>query len=422
MPEFVNTMDVLGEGAVIDSIFKRTITELKDNRITKVGQYAFYKCTALEEVDLPNATKIIANAFEGCTALSSANFPKLTQTEGNAFKGCTALTEIDLPEAVNIGGASFNGCKNLTSVNLPKADTVQDSAFLDCKALTYIDLPCLSALRTGVFQGCTLLKALVLRRTSGVVTMANANALNYTAIANGEGYVYVPTALYDSYLTADKWSTYANQFRKLEEWTVDGTVTGELDLENRHMVRFFHYDGTLLSYVIVPHGGSAVYEGDNPTRPNTSVSEDFEFTGWSPEPVNVIADMDCIAQFKNNASMARALLEGTIIGNYTNDRVTSVGAYAFVSCANLTGLDFALVTEIGANAFNGCSNLDTLILRSETVCTLANTNAFTGTKIASGTGYIYVPSALVDNYKAASNWSAFQFRAIEDYPDICGGE
>ena len=44
-------------------------------------------------------------------------------------------------------------------------------------------------------------------------------------------------------------------------------------------------------------------------------------------------------------------------------------------------------------------------------------------KIEKGAGYIYVPSALVDAYKADSKWNAYanQFRAIEDYPDICGG-
>lgn len=35
------------------------------------------------------------------------------------------------------------------------------------------------------------------------------------------------------------------------------------------------------------------------------------------------------------------------------------------------------------------------------------TNAFTGTKIASGTGYVYVPDELVEEYKVATNWSTF---------------
>ena len=35
----------------------------------------------------------------------------------------------------------------------------------------------------------------------------------------------------------------------------------------------------------------------------------------------------------------------------------------------------------------------------------------------------YVPSTLVDSYKSATNWSIYEarIRAIEDYPDICGG-
>ena len=76
------------------------------------------------------------------------------------------------------------------------------------------------------------------------------------------------------------------------------------------------------------------------------------------------------------------------------------------------------ITSIGGSAFRGCRGLTTLILRNtEKVCTLLNTSALSSTKIASGTGYIYVPAALIDSYKAASNWSTFaaQFRALEDY-------
>ena len=112
------------------------------------------------------------------------------------------------------------------------------------------------------------------------------------------------------------------------------------------------------------------------------------------------------------------------ITEIADNLVTSIGQYAFYGCSALTAADFPMVTSIGGRAFYGCSHLTNLILRSSTMCNLPSTNAFTNTPIASGTGYIYVPRALVDSYKAASNWSTFanQFRAIEDYPDICGGE
>lgn len=103
--------------------------------------------------------------------------------------------------------------------------------------------------------------------------------------------------------------------------------------------------------------------------------------------------------------------------------VTSIGEYAFQNCTRLTTADFPLATSIGKNAFYLCRPLKALILRSETMATLDNTNAFSNTLIASGTGYIYVPAVLVDSYKTATNWSVYanQIRAIEDYPDITGG-
>ena len=117
-----------------------------------------------------------------------------------------------------------------------------------------------------------------------------------------------------------------------------------------------------------------------------------------------------------NSIIDRSITE--IRDNYAN----RIGNNAFESCSALTTADFPAVTSIGNYAFQSCSKLTTLILRSGTMATLGNTNAFSNTPIKSGNGYIYVPAALVDSYKADSNWSTYsnQIRAIEDYPEICG--
>lgn len=104
--------------------------------------------------------------------------------------------------------------------------------------------------------------------------------------------------------------------------------------------------------------------------------------------------------------------------------VTSVGVQAFQNCTSLKKADFSVLTNISIWAFNVCSALEALIIRTNSVCTLAGTNAFANNSgILAGTGYVYVPSALVDSYKSATNWSTYadQIRAIEDYPDITGG-
>ena len=100
--------------------------------------------------------------------------------------------------------------------------------------------------------------------------------------------------------------------------------------------------------------------------------------------------------------------------------------YNFNQCKKITRFDFPKLTgTITEACFHDCRALTVFILRANTVVPLANTNAFNKTPIAlyNGTvGYIYVPKALVDSYKTATNWSKYagQIRAIEDYPDICG--
>ena len=79
-------------------------------------------------------------------------------------------------------------------------------------------------------------------------------------------------------------------------------------------------------------------------------------------------------------------------------------ANTFYGCSSITELSFPLITEIDVRAFYGCTSLTTLYIgtESETVCTLLSTNA-----IPSNVTDIYVPEALVDSYKTATNWSNF---------------
>lgn len=69
--------------------------------------------------------------------------------------------------------------------------------------------------------------------------------------------------------------------------------------------------------------------------------------------------------------------------------------------------DFAAVTNINRTAFTDCTKLETLIIRTPSVCVISDISiALRGSKIALGTGYIYVPDDLVASYKAATNWVA----------------
>lgn len=79
----------------------------------------------------------------------------------------------------------------------------------------------------------------------------------------------------------------------------------------------------------------------------------------------------------------------------------------FRGCSSLAYIDTNANGSGQTNVFYGCASLNILVLRKNGVFSLGNTNHFTGTPFASGGtgGTIYVPSAQIDNYKAATNWS-----------------
>ena len=195
-----------GGDDVLDALIDRSITEISSSSATSIGSYAFYSCSSLTTVDFPVATSIGTSAFQYCRSLTTANFPVATSLETSAFQNCNSLTTVDFPVATSIGTSAFQNCSSLTTANFPVATSI----------------------RTSAFQYCRSLKSLLLRNNK-VCTLSNTNTFNSTPISSGTGYIYVPSELIEQYKTANNWSTYASRFRALEDYTVDGTITGELD-------------------------------------------------------------------------------------------------------------------------------------------------------------------------------------------------
>lgn len=207
MSNFVNTVDVVGDEVLTDSIIDRSITEIADDTVTSIGDNAFCGCGSLTSVDFPNAETIGTESFSGCASLTTVNFPVATKIGSNAFNGCTSLTAVKFPAVTSIVNNGFQGCSALVTADFPAATNLASGAFNNCYALT----------------------ALILRNESTVCTMATTSALQSTPILGGTGYVYVPRALVDTYKAATNWSTVGAQIRALEDYTVDGTTTGALD-------------------------------------------------------------------------------------------------------------------------------------------------------------------------------------------------
>lgn len=237
--EKANSLPEKGDlGKQVDAFIDGSITEV-DSTATSGRDYTFYNNQAVTRINLPNATSIGTHFVYNCMALTSINLPSATSIGGNAFTYCSALTNVDFPQVTSIGSHAFDQCYKLASVKLPKLETV-DALFGYCTALKSVDLPKATTIKRDSFTGCRRLKSVILRNRK-VCSLAHTNAFQYCYHILGtvdstinptgakDGYFYVPRALVDSYKVATNWSTFSTQFRALEDYTVDGTITGALD-------------------------------------------------------------------------------------------------------------------------------------------------------------------------------------------------
>ena len=178
-----NTGDVVIPSVVTDS-------DGTKHKVTTIGVYAFYSCSGLTSITIPNSvTSIEEDAFEGCSNLTSIAIPNsvtsigyrafggctrltsitipdsVTSIENQAFIDCTGLTSITIPNSVtSIGGLVFRGCTNLTSITIPNSVTsIGDSAFADCVGLTSITIPdSVTSIETDAFCRCSGLTSITI--------------------------------------------------------------------------------------------------------------------------------------------------------------------------------------------------------------------------------------------------------------------
>lgn len=112
-------------------------------KVTTIGNYAFYGCTGLTSVIIPdNVATIESGAFYGCTALSIISIPNNVKSiEDAAFRGCTGLTTVSIGNNVTwIGNYAFCDCTALTAITIgPSVTSIGDYVFAACNSLAVLN-------------------------------------------------------------------------------------------------------------------------------------------------------------------------------------------------------------------------------------------------------------------------------------------
>ena len=109
-----------------------------DGNVASIGNYAFYNCTSLESITIPEGvTSIGLGVFENCSDLASVTIPdSVTEIGDGAFYDCESLASITIPDGVTSIGDSAFGCTSLTSITIPNSVTsIGAYAFAYCSSL-----------------------------------------------------------------------------------------------------------------------------------------------------------------------------------------------------------------------------------------------------------------------------------------------
>lgn len=286
------------------------------------------------------------------------------------------FTEFTNLEITKIGSYAFKGSASLVSVSMPNCTQTGSYCFEGCAKLVTVNLPKVTSIASYTFNGCS---ALVTEGYDNVTSIGGNSFQNCTSLTKCD----FPKA------TSVGASAF-NDCTSLAEFTAP----------------------------LVTSVGAYAFQNSKITHLSFPALKSMTSNAWRGCPL-VSIDLPNVTNIGNNSFRAVSTLKAV-----TFPKVTSTSSEAMRNCDALTYVDLPVCTSFGTYTFNDCNNLETLILRTTSkVCSMSNVNVLQLTKIANGTGYIYVPASMVDSYKGASNWSTYanQIRAIEDYPEITGG-
>ena len=241
--------------------------------VTSIGKEAFNRCNSLTSVTIGNSvTSIETSAFYECTSLKSITIPDSVTSIGDfAFDSCHSLTSITIPDSVtSIGKYAFFGCTSLTSVTIGNGVTsIGEAAFYECTKLTSITIPdSVTSIGDNAFQSCTSLTSVTI--SNGVTSIGNQAFAYCTSLTS----VTIPDSV-----TSIEYGAFA--YTSLTSVTIPDRVTS--------IGEFAFYECTSLTSVYCkaitpPSGGNKMFDSNASGRkiyvPRESVEAYKAASGW----------------------------------------------------------------------------------------------------------------------------------------------
>ena len=183
------------------------------NSVTSIGDFAFYYCSGLTSVTISNSVTSIGNsAFSSCSGLTSVTIPNSVTSIGNyAFSMCSGLTSVTIPNSVtSIGNHAFRYCFGLTSVTIPNSVTsIGDEAFYDCSGLTSVTIGSgVTSIGNDAFDGVDIPTVISLIENPFTITGKTSDYRTFSQNTFNNATLYVPNGTIDKYKATDGWKDF----------------------------------------------------------------------------------------------------------------------------------------------------------------------------------------------------------------------
>ena len=307
---------------------------------------------------------LLSNTYENGVGVLSFDRP-VTIIGQSAFIGSSKITEIVLPDGVEkIDASAFQGCSALKNINIPDGvKSISYRAFYGCNSLNSITIPdSVTSIGSWAFRGCKSLTSITI--PNSVTYIGETAFCECTSLTS----ITIPDSV-----TSISYSAF-NGCSKLESVTLS---------ENLTSISSSTFSGcTSLINIYIPNSVTKI--------------EYNAFSGCSAlSEVSIGSGVTTIGDeaFKDCTSLISVVIP---------DNVTTIDENAFELCRGLESVEIGIgIKKINAAAFRYCYALENIKCKATTPPTIAE-DTFLGLGI---NPVIYVPMAVVDDYKAATYWS-----------------
>ena len=177
---------------------------------------------SIESVVVPPNVRIMKKAYSGLPNLKKVTIQtdKLTEIGEDAFYGCDNLEDINIPDGVTrIGNSAFYCNFSLRKINIPSSVTyIAENAFA-CAHLDSIDIPAgVTFIGRGAFWQCDRLKKVYSRPVIPPVTNAwSPSHLPFESDATETCTLFIPKGSAKTYRASEVFSGFKN-IVELEDW------------------------------------------------------------------------------------------------------------------------------------------------------------------------------------------------------------